>query len=79
MHIKPNIALSDNGFIFNPATGDSYSVNPTGQEILRLMRAGEGDEDIANHLLEHFHTDRSAVEKDLYDFKNMLKSFKIAE
>ena len=33
MKIKTNIALSDSGFLFNPSTGDSYSVNPIGQEI----------------------------------------------
>lgn len=78
MQIKPNIAVSENGFIFNPSTGDSYSVNPVGQEIIRLMREGMDEDAIADHLTGHFLTDRTTVEKDLYDFKNMLKSYKIA-
>lgn len=77
MQIKNNIAISDNGFIFNPSTGDSYSVNLVGQEIIRLMREEMSETTIADYLLEHFQTDKATIEKDLYDFQNMLKSYKI--
>ena len=35
MRLKKNIAVSDSGFVFNPTTGDSYSLNPVGKEILQ--------------------------------------------
>ena len=37
MKIKKNIALSDTGFVFNPGNGDSFSVNPIGLEILKIL------------------------------------------
>jgi len=41
MIIKGNIALSENGFVFNPATGDSYTINNTGKEVLMLIKEGK--------------------------------------
>lgn len=77
MHIKNNIAVSDNGFIFHPSTGDSFSVNLVGQEIIRLMREEKSENNIADYLHEQYQTDKTTIEKDLDDFKNMLKSYKI--
>ncbi len=30
MNVKKDIAISDSGFVFDPTTGESYSVNPIG-------------------------------------------------
>ena len=79
MNIKNDIAVSDNGFIFNPSTGDSYSLNPTGQEIVQMMKSGETEERIIEKLLAEYRTEHATIEKDLHDFKNMLKTYKIAE
>ena len=38
MRVRKNIATSDEGFVFNPATGDSFSTNSIGAEIIRLMK-----------------------------------------
>jgi len=38
MKIRPNIAISENGFIFNPDTGESFTVNPIGREIIRISK-----------------------------------------
>jgi len=79
MNLKKNIAVSDSGFIFNPSTGDSYSINPIGNQIISMMKEDKSDEDIIKNLLDQFMIDRSTVEKDLYDFKNMLSSLKLTE
>lgn len=79
MNLKKNIAVSDSGFIFNPSTGDSYSINPIGNMIVSMMKEDKSDEDIIKNLLDQFMIDRSTVEKDLYDFKNMLSSLKLTE
>jgi len=41
MNIKKNIALSDSGFIFNPSTGESFSMNPIGLEIITMLKEGK--------------------------------------
>ena len=41
MKLKPNIATSEAGFLFNPATGDSFAANPLAADILARARAGQ--------------------------------------
>ena len=79
MKIKKNIAISDSGFLFNPSTGDSYSVNPIGQEIIKLLEEGKSEEEIMNQINDEYMIDKNTVEKDLYDFLNMLKNYKLTE
>lgn len=79
MKLKKNIALSDSGFLFNPSTGDSYSVNPIGLEILKLLQESKSDSDIIRAVTANFMIDNDTVEKDLYDFKNLLSGFKLIE
>jgi len=38
MRVRKNIATSDEGFLFNPTTGDSFSTNAIGAEIILLMK-----------------------------------------
>jgi len=79
MKVKKNIAISESGFLFNPSTGDSYSVNPIGQDILKLLKDGKDDAQVIAYVLNNYMTDQNAVEKDLYDFKNMLEIYKLIE
>lgn len=79
MKIKSNIAVSDSGFIFNPSTGDSFSANPVGKEIFRMLQKAETEEDIRSHILKTYQIDRVNFEKDYYDFVNVLKSYKLLE
>ena len=79
MNIRKNIAVSENGFIFNPLTGDSFSVNQTGVFILRKMKEGDSDEDIMKALQEEYELDAYTAEKDLYDFLSLLKSYQLTE
>lgn len=79
LRIKSNIAVSDTGFVFNPGTGDSYSINPIGVEIIRWMKAAQSEAEIINKLVEQYDTDNQTVEKDLYDFYNMLLQNQLAD
>ena len=79
MNIKKNIAISDSGFLFNPSTGDSFSLNPIGQEILTFLKDGKDDKKIIEFILNNYRTDQDAVEKDLYDFKSMLDNYKLTD
>ncbi len=79
MDIRKNIAVSENGFIFNPLTGDSFSVNQTGVFILRKMKEGDSDEDIMKALQKEYELDTYTAEKDLCDFLSLLKSYQLTE
>jgi hypothetical protein len=72
MIIKGNIALSENGFVFNPATGDSYTINNTGKEVLMLIKEGKDINQITNLMLEKYDVDKATLERYLADFVNDL-------
>ena len=79
MNIKKNIALSDSGFVFDPSSGDSFSTNPIGLEIIPLMKEGREVEEIKEVLLKKYMTDATTLEKDIYDFVKMLTKLSIVE
>lgn len=77
--IKNNIAISDSGFIFIPNSGDSFSVNPIGMEIMNLLKQDKNEKEIKTHILEKFNVDSPTFEKDYYDFINQLKQNNMLE
>lgn len=79
MKVLKNIALSNSGFVFNPNTGDSFSVNPIGLKILRELQSGLSEDEIKKALLNHYQTDKETIEKDLYDFFKMIEQYNITE
>jgi len=79
MQLKRNIAISDSGFLFNPSTGDSYSINTIGNQILRLMKEEKDENQIIEYILENYDVDIDAVKKDLYDFTKILESYRLIQ
>ena len=79
MNIKKNIALSDTGFVFNPSSGDSFSTNPIGMEIIKMLKEGKSNDDIKSYVLKTYMTDEASFEKDLYDFINMLTKMNLMD
>ncbi len=79
MKIKNNIAVSDSGFVFNPATGESFSANPIGMEIMELLKKGTPTQEISNTILEKYETDAPTIDKDLHDFIQILKQYTLIE
>ena len=76
MTINHNIAISDTGFIFNPTTGESFTVNVTGLEIILAIKEGKSFQDISKNILHKYSTDAATVEKDYFDFVLFLKQYK---
>lgn len=79
MKIKKNIAVSDTGFLFNPTTGDSYSVNPIGMDIVRLMQQNKEIDEIKTSITNDYICDEATFEKDFYDFTMVLKNYKLLD
>jgi hypothetical protein len=77
MKINQNIAISDSGFIFNPATGDSFTTNAVGGEMIHLIKKGSSKDQILESLMALYDVEKTTLEKDLADFVTMLESFQI--
>ena len=73
MFIKGNIAISENGFVFNPTTGDSFTLNNTGQEVLQLIKNGNNPTQITEIMVEKYDIDKATLERYLADFMNDLR------
>ncbi len=79
MIIKENIALSENGFVFNPSTGDSFTMNNTGKEVLQLIKEGKTIDEITNLMIEKYDVDSSTLERYLTDFVSDLTANNLTE
>ncbi|QQL50234.1 PqqD family protein [Mucilaginibacter ginkgonis] len=79
MKIKPNVATSESGLIFNPATGDSFSCNGMASFILAAMKNGETEAQIKNFILEHYDVDTARLDRDWDDLIQQLKQANLLE
>ncbi|MEI6885703.1 MAG: PqqD family protein [Bacteroidota bacterium] len=79
MKLKKNVAVSEAGLLFNPVTGESFSVNPIGVEILNLLRDEKNFNQISDVILGKYSTDKQTLEKDFQDFLDILSHNNLLE
>ena len=79
MKLKKNVATSEAGFVFNPGTGDSFSVNQTGAEIISLFKENRKPEEIIRIISAKFDVEQKQIEKDLDDFVSQLFIYNLLE
>ena len=79
MKIRKNIAISETGFVFDPTSGESYSINREGQEIMALMKEGRNPEQISAKMCSAYDIDPASFEKYFYDFIGMLRQFQLMD
>jgi acyl-homoserine lactone acylase PvdQ len=73
MKIKRDIAISDSGFVFNPASGESFTANGIGIELFNYIKEGKSYEEIRDLMLEKYDTNEAAFEKDYQDFTAVME------
>ena len=79
MKIKKNIATSENGFIFNPATGDSFSGNAIASAIILAMKNGDGEDQIKQGILDKYEVTPEQLNRDWDDWILQLKEANLLE
>lgn len=79
MKLKKNIAISESGFVFDPTSGESFSLNPIAIEILNMLKEGKGQGDISNFVLNKYDVERDTFENNYFDFVGMIKQFNLLE
>lgn len=77
--IKKNIAISDSGFVFDPGSGDSYSLNTSGLEIVHLIKSGKDFGEILESITEKYEVDSDSFERYYYDFVATLDQLNLTE
>jgi len=71
------LAINEEGFVFNPVTGESWTVNSTGLSILKLLQKGEDEDTIARHIAAEFEVDLETARRDVVDFIEKLRSYRL--
>ncbi|MDE5416810.1 PqqD family protein [Labilibaculum sp. DW002] len=79
MKLKKNIAISENGFLFNPETGDSFLLNPIAKEIMNHLKEGNEVADIKQLILDKYEVDLVTLEKNMDDFLEILQHHELLE
>ena len=69
-----HLAINDEGFVFDPTSGDSYQVSQTGLHILSGLRTGKADIEIAQLLAEKYEVNLEDAQRDVADFLANLKN-----
>ena len=69
------LAISDSGFVFDPVNGDSYTVNPCGLTVLRLLKDGQNFNDLLEQITLDYNVDFRKAERDISDFITQLRKY----
>ncbi len=67
------LAVSDSGFVFDPVSGHSFSVNETGLRILRLLKEGQDLPSAVKALCDEFLGSAADIERDVLEFAGLLR------
>jgi hypothetical protein len=73
MRLKKNIAISESGYLFNPSTGDSYSVNQMAFKVLEFIKEEKAAKDMKVKIMEEYEVGEQQLLEDLDDFIGHLK------
>jgi len=79
MKVKQDVAISESGYVFNPVTGESFSVNPVGIRIIHYIKEGRQAEEISGLIMDEYSVDEKTFDKDYQDFTGLLFSYGLIE
>ena len=71
--VLKRLAISDSGFIFDPASGDSFTANPPALAIIRLARDETDPQKIAELLAQEFDVSVTQAEREVVEFASVLR------
>jgi hypothetical protein len=78
-HIKSGLRISEQGMAFDPSTGESFTLNPTGLAILQLMSEGAGESLIFETISNSYEITKTEFDRYYLDFTSVLKSAQLLE
>jgi len=77
INLKPGLRISEQGTLFDPETGDSYTMNETGLQILRYLQEGLTPDQLYDRLSQEFNLNVEGFNRMMIDFKALLNSFQL--
>jgi len=71
-HTIQSLSISADGFAFDSATGESYTLNPCARFIIQQLQKQQSKQEIINLITSEFGIPQSIVERDVNDFMQQL-------
>jgi len=75
MNYLKRLAISAEGFIFDPVTGSSFTTNETGLFIINALKEEKKEEEVVQMLAENFEVSKEEASRDLVDFIEQLRYY----
>lgn len=72
-HSLDQLAISASGFVFDPVSGGTFTVNATGRALLEGLRDGLGLAELTAKLNERFATDDADLQRDVLEYVRALR------
>jgi hypothetical protein len=67
------LAISESGFVFDPVSGHSFTLNETALTVLRLLQKDRRIDDLRRQLLSTYEVDETTLDRDLLEFLGSLR------
>jgi PqqD family protein of HPr-rel-A system len=72
-----NLSVKDDGFLFDPTTGDTFVANPTALAIVRTLQDGGDEAAAVAALVTQYEVTESEARRDVADLCVRLKSWQL--
>ena len=63
-----DLMLNVRGFVFDPASGETFQLNATGLRIVRLLQSGLDHDAALSQVIAEFDVDEHTAQRDFTDF-----------
>jgi PqqD family protein of HPr-rel-A system len=74
-----DLAISDSGFVFDPFSGGTFTLNETGRTVLQALREGLSESEIIDRLRTDFDAVTPKVEEDVRDFVRTMTEYGLSD
>jgi len=81
--IRPNrlkdLMINDNGFAFDPRSGSTYNLSPTGLDVVGWLKQGLDRDSIVERLTDKYEVAENSARDDLQSFLSALRKYALID
>ncbi|MEG3640491.1 PqqD family protein [Magnetococcus sp. PR-3] len=71
------LAINEEGFVFDPQTGESFTINQVAHTLLKSINAGDDEAQMVVSLCETYEVTETTARRDVRDFLDSLHGLKL--
>jgi hypothetical protein len=72
-----SLQIDDNGFVFDPSKGISYTLNETALRVINLLKNGCPEENLPHRIAEEYAISLPSAEFDIENLLNTMKKYQL--